>query len=257
MENERRTGGRETWHRLRDWDRGQSESERLAARLLPVEGYLSVNPSHPLGGPDGGKDLVCKRDGKVWIVAAYFPRGQQSASATRAKFAEDAKKISTQNAEGMVFFTNQELTLGERADLQDSITPLACEVYHLERIASCLDTPKGYGLRLEFLSIQMTREEQVSYFNDRDSVLLEIQSNVASLVKKRKESPGLATVFTDTYLQDQLGSSVILGTSRLMECRECGEVFRASRSPLSSIALSFGQIETVTCPACGKVQAFR
>ena len=78
MDHERRIGGRETWHRLREWDKGQSESERLAARLLPLEGFVRIDPSHPLGGPDGGKDIVCKRDAKTWIVAAYSPRGHPS-----------------------------------------------------------------------------------------------------------------------------------------------------------------------------------
>jgi hypothetical protein len=257
MDHERRTGGRETWHRLREWDKAQSESERLAARLLPIEGFLGIDPSHPLGGPDGGKDVACKRDGKDWIVATYFPRGQQADSAIRVKFADDAKKIKDLKADGMVFFTNQELVLGMRVELEDSVAPLACDIYHLERIASCLDTPRGYGLRLEFLSIHMTREEQVSYFNDRDKMLLEIQTNVASLVEKKKPSSGISTVYVDSHQYDQLYHTSILG-SRLMECSKCGEIFRASRSTLSTVSALFPQsIETVTCPECGKVQAFR
>jgi hypothetical protein len=260
MEHERRTGGRETWNRLREWDKGQSESERLAARLLPNEGFCAVDPSHPLGGRDGGKDVACKRDGKSWIVAAYFPRGQQLDSAIRTKFGEDAKKVSHLKADGIVFFTNQELPLSLRAELEDSVAPLACDIYHLERIASCLDTPKGYGLRLEFLSMQMTKEEQVSYFNDRDKILLEIKSDVALLVEKKKPASGISTVYVDSHQYDRLYHSSAFGESRLIECRKCGEVFRASRIGLSTSTLSVGfpqDIETVTCPECGKVQAFR
>jgi hypothetical protein len=67
----------ETWHRLREWTTGQA-SEHLAAHILAREGFESLDPSHPLGGPDGGKDAVCKRAGEKWIMACYFPRGQQS-----------------------------------------------------------------------------------------------------------------------------------------------------------------------------------
>ena len=48
----------ETWHRLREWTAGSAAAERLAAQVLLADGYTSVDPSHPLGGPDGGKDLL-------------------------------------------------------------------------------------------------------------------------------------------------------------------------------------------------------
>jgi len=35
---------------------------------------------------------------------------------------------------------------------------------HLERIVSILDSPPNYGIRLEFLDIQMTKEEQLAFF---------------------------------------------------------------------------------------------
>jgi hypothetical protein len=161
----RRTGGRETWHRLREWDKGQQESERLAARLLPFDGYEAIDPSHPLGGPDGGKDICCKKDGKDFIVAVYFPRGQKELRDIKQKFEDDIFKAKKQSVYGFVFFTNQELTLGERADFEELANPLVTDIHHLERIASSLDSPRGYGLRLEFLSIEMTKEEQVSFFS--------------------------------------------------------------------------------------------
>src|SRR5690349_20161027 len=109
MQDLRRTGGRETWHRLREWDKAQVESERLAARLLPMEGFTGIDPCHPLGGPDGGKDVVCKRDGNTWIVAVFFPRGQQTEGAIRSKFREDLSKIKALGVDGMLFVTNQEI----------------------------------------------------------------------------------------------------------------------------------------------------
>lgn len=44
----------ETWHRLRDWTYGSAPSERLAAQILHHEGFEAIDPSHPLGGKDGG-----------------------------------------------------------------------------------------------------------------------------------------------------------------------------------------------------------
>ena len=69
--------GRETWHRLLEWDKGQTPSERLAAIILHNEGFKNIDPSHPLGGKDGLKDMVLSHGGKNWIGGVYFPRGQQ------------------------------------------------------------------------------------------------------------------------------------------------------------------------------------
>lgn len=54
----------ETWHRLQQWTNAQAPSERLAAQILVDAGYTDIDPSHPLGGKDGGKDAICNRDGK-------------------------------------------------------------------------------------------------------------------------------------------------------------------------------------------------
>ena len=76
----RRAEGRETWHRLLEWDKGQTSSERLAAIILSSEGFKNIDPSHPLGGKDGLKDMVLSHNGCKWIGAVYFPRGQQDFS---------------------------------------------------------------------------------------------------------------------------------------------------------------------------------
>lgn len=85
----RMSEGRETFNRLLNWDRGQAPSERLAAILLSKEGFKGIDPSHPLGGKDGLKDMTLSFDGKRWIGAVYFPRGQQSFSDIKEKFAHD------------------------------------------------------------------------------------------------------------------------------------------------------------------------
>ena len=68
----RMTEGRETFNRLLNWDRGQAPSERLAAILLSKEGFQGVDPSHPLGGKDGLKDMILSFGGKRWIGLFIF-----------------------------------------------------------------------------------------------------------------------------------------------------------------------------------------
>ena len=63
----RRAEGRETFYRLLEWDKGQATSERLAALILEQEGFRDIDPSHPLGGKDGGKDMLCEFNNFKWI----------------------------------------------------------------------------------------------------------------------------------------------------------------------------------------------
>ena len=82
----RQQDGRETYKLLLDWSKGPDSSERLATRLLPSEGYSSIDPSHPLGGPDGGKDALLQKDGLTLVLAVYFPNGQQLIKEIKDKF---------------------------------------------------------------------------------------------------------------------------------------------------------------------------
>lgn len=164
----RRNIGRETWNRLLDWDIGQAPSERLASLILRSEGYESIDPSHPLGGKDEGKDILCKKDDIELLGAVYFPRGQQKFNSIKTKFISDLKGVEKNNVKGMVFLTNQELKLSERKILTDINKEIFIEIYHLERISNLLDSPVNYGIRLEFLDIEFTKEELLSYQALRD-----------------------------------------------------------------------------------------
>lgn len=170
--------GRETFNRLLNWDRGQAPSERLAAIILSKEGFKGVDPSHPLGGKDGLKDMVLSFNGKRWIGAVYFPRGQQSFSDIKSKFTHDLSGIGANNAEGLAFVTNQEIRLSERKILTEIVPKVDVQIYHLERIASLLNTPSCYGIRMEFLDIEMSKEEQLSFFADNEQRLARIESTL-------------------------------------------------------------------------------
>ena len=46
-----------------------------------------------------------------------------------------------------------------------------CIVYDVERILGVLDSPEGYGVRVGYLRIPMSSEEQIAYFASRENVL--------------------------------------------------------------------------------------
>lgn len=142
----------ETFQRLRSWDYGQPLSERLAAQILADAGYSDIDPIHPRGGPDGGKDAIGTKDGQLWVMAVYFPHDSKSYSETERKATSDAKGVSKNGAHGMAFVTNQELTLSEREDLRSAVgVPL--DLFHLERVAHILDKPAMHRVRRQYVGI--------------------------------------------------------------------------------------------------------
>ena len=54
--------------------------------------------------------------------------------------------------------------MGERDELIRIAGLARVDLFHLERMASILDSPQCYGIRLEFLDIEMTKEEQLAFF---------------------------------------------------------------------------------------------
>ena len=146
----------ETWHRLREWTNGEAQSERLAAQILHFDGYEDVDPSHPLGGPDGGKDILCMKVGLRCLAAVYFPRGQQDFRTIKDKFLGDFQKAQAQQppVDRFLFVTNQELRLAERKDLAERAGDIDVELYHLERITAVLDSPAMQTVKSQFLGIE-------------------------------------------------------------------------------------------------------
>jgi hypothetical protein len=172
--------GKETWYRLLNWDRGQAPAERLAAIILRDEGFQSIDPSHPLGGKDGLKDMICYFHNSKWVGGVYFPRGQQTFTEIKAKYIHDLDGVYKNDAKGFAFITNQELRLAERKELAEIDNDVDVEIYHLERIANYLNTPSSYGIRMEFLDIEMTKEEQLSYFANYEKRITRLESALES-----------------------------------------------------------------------------
>ncbi|WP_291362883.1 Fic family protein [Acetobacter sp. UBA5411] len=151
---------------LTNWEKGSSDAERLCADLLRIDAFENIDPQQPLGGPDGGKDILCTKDEKTFVAAVYFPREPVSITAISNKFSLDLQASLKHNRSGFIFLTNQHLTVGERTELERiaAANGKRCLIYHRERLRVMLDTPAGYGLRLRHLHIPMSNEEQTAFF---------------------------------------------------------------------------------------------
>jgi hypothetical protein len=158
---------------LKEWRLGQTGAERLCADILQVEEFNDVNPQSPLGGSDGKKDILCNKNGIRYVAACFFPPTNQSDTGIERKFFEDLPGVARNDADGFIFFTNQHITPFKRAELVGRSGLEHVEIYHVERLRTILDSPKGYGLRLSYLQIPLTIEEQTSFFDQISKGLVE------------------------------------------------------------------------------------
>ena len=156
----------ETRFKLKSWDKGSTESEGLAAIVLSCCGYEQVDPIHPLGGPDGGKDIICFLNGRKWIGAVYFPTQEKLFADIKSKFIHDLKGVEKNGAYGIAFVTNQKLSDLERVELRGVAKEnmnVEADIFHLERLVTILNWPHMYGTRLKFLEIPISKEEEIAY----------------------------------------------------------------------------------------------
>jgi len=251
---ERSRGGRETWRRLREWDRGQPDAERLAGQLLRYVGFSSIDPIHPLGGPDGLKDIICILEGERWIGAAYFPRSQKTIADIKKKLKHDVTGIDKNSAVGLAFVTNQEVSLSERQELSNLVAPHKLNLFHLEYIASILDSAPCYGLRLEFLDIEMTREEQLAFFAAHDNALVQMRETIEQLSRNLNQRPDKkgatpVTVSPTFVPYDMFGFGPILHS-----CSSCKGAYYINR--LFGFAKAFLGTPIITCPYCGRMEKY-
>lgn len=89
--------------------------------MLHAEGYADIEPSHPLGGPDGSSDAMLTKNGRTWIMAVYFPQGAMPFRDVKKKVLDDYPGVAANRADGMAFVTNQHLTRGERKALAETV----------------------------------------------------------------------------------------------------------------------------------------
>ena len=149
--------------------------------MLLREGFSGLDPSHPLGGKDSGKDAVCFKNGERWVMAVSFPRGQQSFTRIKVKFSADLTSARASGVQGIAFVTNQELTLAERNDLNTLAPPLKVELYHLERITAILDSPPMANVRKQFLGIDLAESAKASEVEHLNEQLLRTQNHLQAI----------------------------------------------------------------------------
>ncbi|WP_342596913.1 hypothetical protein VKI21_15015 [Cyanobacterium aponinum UTEX 3222] len=186
----------ETWHRLIEWTNGQTVAERLAAQIVLSEGYQEFDPSHPLGGKDGLKDAICQKNGKKWLVAVYFPRGQQDFKLIQNKFEDDFLGVEKNQVDNFIFVTNQELRLGERKKLREIGTPIETEIYHLERITAILDQPKMREIRKQFLCIDFDESNVTNNYHSYN-----VSHNPSQKIIRITENELVRGIKTVTYIE--------------------------------------------------------
>lgn len=119
-------------------------------------GFERLDPSHPYGGKDGGRDGVCTRDGRRYVMAVYFPRGPKTFSTVKKKLLDDLATARAHNPDGMVFVTNQEVSLSNRAKLVALAADIEIVVFHMEMVAAALDQPHMHSIRQKYLDIVAT-----------------------------------------------------------------------------------------------------
>jgi fido (protein-threonine AMPylation protein) len=207
-----------TESQLREWRSGQAGSERLAAAILQLEGFSNIDPQAPLGGPDDRKDILCEKGKVLYVAGVYFPTTDKSLSDIKSKFQNDIEGAIRHERTGIAFITNQTISVEGRKQLEEISHQHGrlCELYHRERIRAVLDSPTGYGVRLEHLRIPMNESEQLAYFaSSSKQIEYAIERNtreIQTLSKKIEimHSGQMLVASTMRLLATTMGKTVIL-----------------------------------------------
>ena len=200
-----------TYQILINWDKGQAFAERMSAKLIGIEGYQEIDPQSPVGGPDGTKDIICYKEGEKFVVGCYFPNGQKEFKSIQEKFEGDVLGVIKNNAQGFVFVTNQKITPGERITLCQNRT-FKTSILHGEIVCGILDSPKGYGVRLEYLGIELNKAEQISFLSshlDLKQNFDEIKTALAELNKVTNKLAG--QIYSRDFGSSKLSTLPIAG----------------------------------------------
>jgi hypothetical protein len=166
----------ETDERLRHRPDSSKLRERLCADLLSLDKRFSqVRSRNPKGGPDQGRDMEALFEGRALAFGAvgFIDGANDSASHRRQikkKFRDDLESALRHQAdlEVFIFFTNVALTPADQDEVRNFAIGLkrrlVVELFTREQIRATLDTPMGFGLRLGYLDIEMSKSEQASFF---------------------------------------------------------------------------------------------
>lgn len=156
-------------------DTNQLHREQMCRAILAIDKrYSDVRPRHPRGGPDGGRDIeaVFREEQTVFGAVGFVNQANDSKEqkkVIKGKFSSDLKSAlnSTIKPSVFVFFTNINLTIGEKESLIDEAKKsqiIECEILDRERLRISLDSTDGFSIRFQYLNIALSEEEQASFF---------------------------------------------------------------------------------------------
>lgn len=163
----------ETEYKLLNWRGGSLNAERMCADILIMQDFELVDPQSPLGGPDGTKDILCKKGGRTYLAAVYFAPLPKAFKNVKSKFQGDYTGVKKNSVDGIIFMTNQKLTPTNKKNLQSIANKdgAKCIIYDNEAIRGLLDSSLGLPIRLSHLKIKLSKADQVSFFSKQQNRL--------------------------------------------------------------------------------------
>jgi hypothetical protein len=186
-----------TEERLRTFlNANQPARERMCLALLGLEPKFSeLKPGRPMGGPDGGRDIEGLWNGEKFYAGIGFRNNvcdsPEDISWAKNKFKSDlaSAKKNKPDLKQFLFITNIDLTNTVRNELISYAYNLGftnIDIYYRERLRVLLDNnPAGYVIRLQYLEIPLSEEEQISFFNQFGTDIQKVISKKFELMEER------------------------------------------------------------------------
>jgi hypothetical protein len=156
--------------------------------------YSDVQPRRPNGGPDGGRDIQAIFRGEIVFGAVGFLNSVSDDAKDKRKIKKkfkdglDAALEAKSDLAGFVFFTNADLTPGERDKLIEHARGKGVahvEIYWRDLIRTCLDGPEGFAIRAQYLQIMMNDAEQAAFFSRFGNELQDLITDRFSLLDRK------------------------------------------------------------------------
>lgn len=224
----------QTDDRLKSYlDTNQLHREQMCRAILSIDKrFTDVRPRHPRGGRDGGRDIeaIYRENQKAYGAVGFVNQANNSKEQKKTimnKFESDLKSATNvdQKPEVFIFFTNINLTIGEK----DSLVLKAkkeglsyCEILDRERLRISLDSPDGFSIRYQYLGLSLSDEEQASFFakwgDDIQSVIatgFQKLENTLNRVLFLQEASDVMTHLTMSFELDKKYSADDIGHFRL------------------------------------------
>lgn len=157
-------------------DGNQRDREQMCRSVVALDRrYDEVVPRHPLGGPDGGRDIECRLRGETVAYGAVgFLNGandsDEQRKKIRQKFTHDlaSAKAAKLDLRAFVFLTNVRLPQGEQTEMKRQAQGQGvthCDILDRERLRIELDSPAGFFIRFQYLGIPLSEAEQASFLS--------------------------------------------------------------------------------------------